>query len=366
MGHGTLIRNKEVYIEKLLELMKDLNNHLPIFGDFLCEKGLSLLDKNGHYLTGPNYFSSIKGENWNVKASCCGKYNNNNTPTMIISGRSFSGPDIFFLDSYFYSKNSRGSVVAYRNFSKNKHKYFTPGGKIFWDFDVYQTGWLNPSERKEWYVFFENSLRKGKHENSLREVLLEAAEQFQSRGMHANTKHCLDLLEKYKVKLSIKQDEELGLLIVKYSLESSLGYEEKAENCLKETQKQLDRIAPLKLKKYYAIKLKIIESWHKGVSGRNEALNLLSSVLKDLERLRTDFPLYAYLYELEARKNKLYLCKRLPEGEVRLNSQNLKEDCLSLFAMASKLSTLSISRGIRADRGLDRRKEKPLLLIIKS
>jgi tetratricopeptide (TPR) repeat protein len=329
VGHGSLVLNKETYIDSLLKLGSELNGVLKGFNAFLARQGLTLAKQDGSSLCGADYYFSMQEGGVKTRLIICpGTINNAAIPPVLAMSSHFAGVDVYFLDSIYKG------VLRYRNFRRNENKHLDFNYQLCWDVDPGQVSWLSEAERQSWYMYFFSRTGRVSINAQLGEILVDAAEQFQSRGMSREAMWCLDLFEKYIPPGERDGDQLLRLNLVRYSLKAALGKEASAQSTLDTSRNMLVNIGDEAKRRMARVKVSLVESWYKGVYGDvNEALQIIQSALEDIQSLKELFPHSASLYDLELRKNYIYLSRRLSERD----TQRLQAECLRVFQEACAL-----------------------------
>jgi len=325
VGHGSLVLNKETYIKTLLKLGYELNLGLRGLSGFLACHGLSLNIPGGLSLTGPEYFSALR-EGGVVSSACCkNHFATLKIPPVLVMSHNFDGADIYFLDSSFQG------VLRYRNFRKNKSRYLNMDLQPCWGADPGQVAWLVPAERESWHRYFFSISAVARGSAQLMEILADAAEQFQSRGMSGEVRWCLGLFEECGHPGGHEEGLALRFQMAHFGLEASLGNELRAQEVLGTARATLLAIGDEAQRRLARVKLALLQSWYQGVNGKiSEALQICRSALEDIHHLKEQFPHSSSLFEMELRKNILYLSRRLQERD----ASSLREECLYVFQVA--------------------------------
>lgn len=331
VGHGSLVANKEVYIDSLLQLGSALNKALARLNEFLVGRGLSLADQNGHPITGPDYFFNLTGGGKSAtRIFCAGRAAILKRPPALVTSHHFGGPDVYFIDSVY-----EGSYY-YKNYRQSKSKRLNRNLNPSWDADPGQVAWLSDEERESWR---KHLLAKGRSlgpVGQVRELLVDAAEQFQARGMVDQARWCMSLYAQCRPPETAKEELDFRLELAHYGLEASLGNDLNAATALERAQRMAASQADENLRKLAGVRITLLESWHKGVTGSvREALEICERALEDARQLGDSLPHRSTLYGLELKKNKLYLSRRLGERD----SKQLRQECLNVFQEACELYT---------------------------
>ena len=329
VGHGSLTRNKELYIDSLIHFSQDLNQSLLNLEKVLKRFNLSFKDINGNKLTGYNYNNKIEVGFWKHKVYC--RKGQVNLPEgsawpIYLFGYYLSSPDVFFLDRI-------DGAVQYKNYSKNSIKYTNSRGQVSWVRDIDQVAWLNEEERADWLRHFENLNPNSKNYIRYCKVLVDAIVQLQKRGMHEEVLQCKTVFEKKQHLVKDEEELNLKMALVNYIRKASLGDRNKAKKNLDTIEALIvqlkDENKILKLKA--AIEISLFEGEYGDI---NNALKICQRGIEEALEIKKTFPLSAEIDELELRKNMIYLYSRMNEGQ---DTEALKKQCIELFYLASRL-----------------------------
>jgi hypothetical protein len=337
VGHGTLVREKAAYIDKIINLCHQLNNGLAWFAEYIRENGMTLCDISGSF-TGPYYFSKINNRTGpNLK---CKVGSNAATFWIIVAGYSFDGPDIYFFDHKFFKDGN--TVWVYRNFSKNRVKQLIEENyDVSWETEFTQVSWLSSTERESWYRYFRQSVNAAGNIYSLREILLDAAEQFQKRGMYPEARKALKhSASKYLIRnMSREQKAEYTLHreAIKYGLRLARGSKNlrRSYSRIRTLMEQLGTTPQAERLRFY---IDSLDCWYNGFYGHVEdALFVWERLMSACILLQETLPHSGLLRQAELARIRVYLLTRLPRNDPRCDPKIIREECLNLFALGSRL-----------------------------
>lgn len=296
VGHGTLTKSGGSHLNDLLSSSRDLTNRFKGFNTFLAKNNLGLFGPNGG-ITGNNYFINFSGKEWYSRLCC-----SNNTPIpkgswpIIFFGYQFDGPDIYFLDCIY--RFGSGMSFLYRNFRRNRVKYYDDQNKIVWGREPLQVAWLNEGERNEWrHYFINNNYNNNKaHGRQLWDTIVDAAEQFQDRGMYTEAEWCIEAFNEKCRQTGIPKAcnpvaLKLKINLTRYSIHAARGEYDRTEAPL---QKALELVGDTDLHDFYDAKIALKRSWYEGVFRKNliGALNICQEAIDRIEVLKEKLSLH--------------------------------------------------------------------------
>ncbi len=330
VGHGSLVTNKELYVDHVMNFCNQINITFKYFGAILKSNRFTLKAYNEHdkseSLLGPDYFFKLKGENWTVKPYCCDGSNIQEltvTPIKIFSYQ-FDPPDLYFFDNY-----SNG-VIQFRNFSKNRMKYFSlRNQRIEWYKDPGQVAWLNRKERESWIGYYNNNYAS----EELLEIMVDAAEQFYKRGMFEDARFCINEFKNRVNKNNSYIELDIRILLIEYALDSKTGKKNDAERTLAEINKLLKNLKDVRKREFNHAEIALEDSWNLSFSGEHlNAVERCDDAIERLDKIYRKYPYTKLLKEIELLKNRLYITKRISDQQTKKELKRLGNESLKLFA----------------------------------
>lgn len=326
IGHGTLLRSKQEHVDDLIENAELFFDKWPHYSSFA--RNYPLQERHGYYIRGKDYFEMIPRNDWNYQFSCTGKLDNKfEFAPVKVFGYQFDVPDIYFLTAKLGP--AQNPSIIYRNYRNNRTKSLMINGQINWEDELEQVALLNKEEKEQWADFCRENIEPKLFLNKL----IEAAEKYQRLGMYTEVKWCLEEIDELSNSTRMPLMLEKRKAVLGYSLNSALGNNSEAQQCLSLAKEQLsgetdELVIELKAHLYSE------ESWFKAkqldVAGVDEVVKEgIAEVYEHMDKL----PHKLKIKELEIRKNRLYAFRKTNDVD---EVSRFREECLERLEVAKE------------------------------